>query len=118
MPDEPESPWKEVLPLVVDAAAKSAEASTMAADAVSSFESRLMSLETAVNGCGDKLAGLVALEEERKVRETERGAWARSILTPQFLIYIIALLLGLAGFRVTMGSPGDIQIVTEQETPR
>jgi hypothetical protein len=110
MPNDPESPWKEVLPLVVDSAAKSAEASVAASQAISSFEARLASLESSVQGCGDKLSALVALEEERKKRETERSAWARSVLTPQFLIYLITLVLALAGFRVTM-MPADTAIV-------
>jgi hypothetical protein len=110
MPIDPESPWKEVLPLVVDAAAKSAEASVGASQAISSFEIRLTSLEGSVQGCGEHLAALVALEEDRKKRETERSAWARSVLTPQFLIYLITLVLALAGFRVTM-MPADTATV-------
>ena len=102
MPIDPESPWKEVLPLVVDAAAKSAEASVAASQAISSFEVRLTSLESSVQGCGEHLSALVALGEDRKKRETERSAWARSVLTPQFLVYLITLILALAGFRVTM----------------
>jgi type II secretory pathway component PulF len=113
MTDSPESPWREVLPLVVETAAKSAEASTAAATAIASFENRIASLESSVNTCGDKLAALVALEDERKKRETERSAWARSILTPQFLVYLITLLLALAGFRVTMVP--DIAPIIEQE---
>lgn len=100
--DENESPWREVLPLVIETAAKSAEASAETASVLSSFESRLSSLESSVNSCGDKLAALAALEEEKKNRDAERSAWARSILTPQFIAYILALILALAGFRVSM----------------
>ena len=113
MPDSTESPWKEVLPLVIEAAAKGAEASAAAAAAITSFEGRLTALESSVNTCGDKLSALSALEVERKTRETERSAWARSVLTPQFLIYLVTLLLALAGFRVTMAP--DIAPAIEQE---
>ncbi len=117
MPGDSESPWKEVLPLVIEAAAKSAEASVAASQAISSFESRLVSLEGSVQNCGDKLSALVTLEEERKLRETERSAWARSILTPQFLIYLITLVLALAGFRVTMIPSETVNSVTTEERP-
>tara|TARA_Y100000034_G_scaffold117718_1_gene157479 strand:- start:2039 stop:2392 length:354 start_codon:yes stop_codon:yes gene_type:complete len=99
---EPESPWKDVLPLVIDTAANSAEASAAAAAAVTALEARMTSLEAGITDCSQKLSVLVALEEESKKRETERGAWLRTIVTPQFLIYLITLVLAIAGFRFSL----------------
>lgn len=119
MPDDSrDSAWREVLPLVVDAAAKSAEASTAAANSISSFEVRLSSLEDSVKVCGDKLAALVALEDDRKQREAERSAWARSIFTPQFIAYMVMILLGIAGIRISLPAQVTVPSVTSSETDR
>ena len=114
--DDRESPWREVLPLVIDTAAKSAEASAEATSVLSSFENRLGPLENSVDSCKEKLATLVALEEERKARDVERSAWLRSVVTPQFIAYVIALILALAGFRVTMPI-GTVTTPTVEDAP-
>jgi hypothetical protein len=119
MPD-PESPWKDVLPLVIETAAKSAEASSAAAGAITALETRMTSLESGIVECANKLAILVALEEEQQRRQTERGAWLRTIITPQFIIYLITLLLAIAGFRFSLDSsviPSSSPHQTEGSSP-
>tara|TARA_Y100000034_G_C6753939_1_gene335358 strand:+ start:308 stop:661 length:354 start_codon:yes stop_codon:yes gene_type:complete len=117
MPDD--SPWKEVLPLVVDAATRSAEASTAAASAIGSFEKRMTSVESSLSTCAEKLTSLIALEDEKRKRDTEKTAWLRSIFTPQFLVYLITLLLALAGVRMSILPEAPLSLPTEngERTP-
>jgi len=122
MPTDEQSPWRTVLPLVIEAAADSAKATSAATEALSGFEARLASLESTVSTCNEKLATFIALEESdqkrKKAEADSKNALVKSILTPQFLTYLVTLLLALAGFRISM--PEEVvqsPTVLVEETP-
>ena len=101
---------KTMLPLVVDAATKSAEGQTASAAALGGVEGQLAEMKLELKNLRDEVKSMrESKAAEQKVRE-ENGKWLRSLLKPEILYYTIVLILTALGLRATIPAPVQVPL--------
>jgi len=100
---------KTLLPIVVQAATSSAEGAASSAKSIASLETslseKLTELLSEVKENNKRITELVVLKEAQEKLHQERGKWLRSLLTPQTILWILAILGAAIGIRLTIPMP-------------
>lgn len=110
---------REMLPVVITAATKSAESATAAAAAIRSFEVQLSETKSAVDANTRAIRDLRAALEEKNKATAEKNAWLRTLFQPQFLfpfvLQLIFIILGLLGVRYSSGDLAAVEALLKEQ---
>lgn len=110
---------REVLPVVITAASKSAEAATAAAAAIQTFDGQMSETKTAVEANTAAIRDLKTAIEAQNQNTAEKNAWLRTLFQPQFLfpflLQLLFIVLGLAGIRYANPETEQLQKLLKEQ---